>query len=794
MARGKSEILKKILKPDVAASLILVVLGILFFADFLFSSKNFYFRDILNFHYPLRRVLIDSYAQGEFPLWNPFIYFGQPMLANPNYLAFYPTNLLHLIFPFNYAFKLHFIIHPIAGGLGIYFLQRRLSIAPQAALGGAIVYQFSGTLLSFLNLYNIVPAVALMPWIGWAFYGALLSPRLKRIILFSFLLAVQVLAFEPLMFCCELLFVAGLALYYLQESSDRRRSAGLIFKTGLAGGGLALAFAAVQVIPTLELLPLSARSQGFESGAGSAWAMHPLDLLNILVPNLYGNPYTIGHALSWGESLHYGREPYLISFFLGSLTILLASLSFCSVRKRLQRTLAGLAALSVVLALGGLDALTGRLAVDIPLLSIGRYPSKFFLLGTLAVAMMAALGLEVMMQQVSRSRSKRRQIFTVALLSLAVSLTLLSGWYYLDSHPVQLESWLRTTILQQDVAGKQFSEVMDQLGRSVLSSGIFLFLGSALIILSDRVRNPAFLGGLLILLVSAELLPPNLRVSPLMTDADVSFVPEVNSHIREYGPREPFRVLSPDEFRPINHFQLRVPNRSSAWLSLYYRMSGRSISGIMQGIQYSIFRSVDHLNTVETEVIYEACMRESEERRTELMAHLNTPIILVLGETDNPNLEHQASFETRSDQKLNLYRLKSTLPRAYWVSRAKSALSSQDALNSFMQPQFPLGQLVILEDHQGRNSRIVCDTESRSPGFLVLLDSHYPGWRAYVDGTETRILKANFAFRAVQVPGGKHQVEFRFEPRSFYAGLFITLLALILAIVIVIVPTLRTRF
>src|SRR5437867_4438322 len=144
---------------DLWYPVLLVAAGILFFWDPLFSSKNFYFRDILNFHYPLHKVMIDAYARGELPLWNPYLYLGQPMLANPNFMAFYPTNLLHLFLPFNYAFKLHFIIHPLLGGLGAYFLQRKLGIPAIAAFGGSFVYQFSGTVLSFLNLYNIVPVV-----------------------------------------------------------------------------------------------------------------------------------------------------------------------------------------------------------------------------------------------------------------------------------------------------------------------------------------------------------------------------------------------------------------------------------------------------------------------------------------------------------------------------------------------------------------------------------------------------------------------------------------------------------
>src|SRR5438552_6236999 len=206
--------------PDLWCPLLLLLSWTLFFSDPLFSSKNFYFRDILNFHYPLRKVLIDSYARGEFPLWNPYIFLGQPLLANPNYLAFYPTNLFHLFLPFDYAFKLHFIVHPILGGLGLYFLQRRLGITALAAFGGSLVYQFSGPVLSFLNLYNIVPAVGLIPWLGLVFVGVLAWVSWQRILIFGAILALQIITFEPLMFQCNLWLLAGLGLLFLCESKQ----------------------------------------------------------------------------------------------------------------------------------------------------------------------------------------------------------------------------------------------------------------------------------------------------------------------------------------------------------------------------------------------------------------------------------------------------------------------------------------------------------------------------------------------------------------------------------------------
>src|SRR5947207_597791 len=127
----------------------------------------------------------------------------------------------------------------------------------------------------------------------------------------------------------------------------------------------------------------------------------------------------------------------------------------------------------------------------------------------------------------------------------------------------------------------------------------------------------------------------------------------------------------------------------------------------------------------------------------------------------------------------------------------KSVSSPQQSLEKPLSPDFdfPYTNTLILEDPavagrtavagagtarilEYQNQRVLCEVESSSPGYLVLLDSYYPGWHAYVDGKEARILAANYAFRAVEVRAGKHRVEFRYRPRSFYAGLSVTCLAI----------------
>jgi uncharacterized membrane protein YfhO len=79
-------------------------------------------------------------------------------------------------------------------------------------------------------------------------------------------------------------------------------------------------------------------------------------------------------------------------------------------------------------------------------------------------------------------------------------------------------------------------------------------------------------------------------------------------------------------------------------------------------------------------------------------------------------------------------------------------------------------------------NKVVLSSESDSDGFLYASDTYYPGWRAYVDGRETKIYRANLAFRAVEVPKGRHIVVFRYVPLTFYCGLGLTLLGIALCI------------
>ena len=69
------------------------------------------------------------------------------------------------------------------------------------------------------------------------------------------------------------------------------------------------------------------------------------------------------------------------------------------------------------------------------------------------------------------------------------------------------------------------------------------------------------------------------------------------------------------------------------------------------------------------------------------------------------------------------------------------------------------------------------------PGFLLLLDTYFPGWTATVDGLPTHIFRADYNFRAVKLPAGKSTVRFAYQPGSFRLGIVLFAIGLLILVI-----------
>lgn len=147
-------------------------------------------------------------------------------------------------------------------------------------------------------------------------------------------------------------------------------------------------------------------------------------------------------------------------------------------------------------------------------------------------------------------------------------------------------------------------------------------------------------------------------------------------------------------------------------------------------------------------------------------------------------------------------RTPNTLPRAFTVGQVEIAPkdATPDTLaNRVLDPSFDPKTVALLEsplelpEESGTlpTAKIVRDDDrgvtialegGERGGLLVLHDVYAEGWTARVDGQETAVLPANFAFRAVAFPKGAREVEWIYRPRSFSIGAAISIAAAVFAL------------
>ena len=170
---------------------------------------------------------------------------------------------------------------------------------------------------------------------------------------------------------------------------------------------------------------------------------------------------------------------------------------------------------------------------------------------------------------------------------------------------------------------------------------------------------------------------------------------------------------------------------------------------------------------------------------------------------DTPrDLSRPSQFDLAYDGEVKVYENHNAFPRAFLVHRAEVVPDMQRAIArmkevgfdpadaAVIEGEIPPAQLAALTEGQGTGSstveitkyqdqRVELSVRTDSDGLLVLSDTYYPGWKAYVDGEQVPIYPTDVALRSVFLEQGEHDVEFVYSPGSFKAGALISGLSLL---------------
>jgi hypothetical protein len=760
-------------------------------------SQVYYLKDASLRFWPMHLWLRRTIFDGQWPIWDPYVAFGQPTMADPlRQVGLLPLLPLRLVLPEALGFNLTLALVFPCAALGMFaFLRRHAS--PSGAAIGALVFGLSGPVVSMGPYPNLSWALALLPWI-LAGVDRLAEERSVRSVgLLAVAFGIQIVAGEALTVASTCI-LAG--LYALVSPANgavavRRRleTLGLTAASGATG----LLLAAFQVFPLLEALGKSRRGRDVAALTDQTGKLHPFSLVETLSPSVFGSWVESTHG-AWGSI---GGDDLMISVYLGVGALALA-LHAVGARDRRRATIFWCVVLVValVLAFGINTPIYPALRSVIAPLQSFRGPIKFALVSTLAFAVLVAFGWDRL-----SSPGARKGVVAAASAVAALAAILLIGEIAAPASLERALTGLAAAVGNRDPeAGARF--LVDKSLPSAAPRLLVLAAATAVCIWvggsggGRAWQARAILFGLVVadLLVVAPALNPLIETSRLDEPGWVA-VTRAHPNDRIYvGHRVTMNLgrADPDAVsidKPSMHVELRptaigaIHSNELAFTPSPWRLrEGFSVDlALIWPREYWL--TLEHF-----------AARPLEDRarflsRTGTRYHVKDkpPIGVVARHHEIEDLSPIALYETADP-----------LSRASLVPGARVEQDFAAAIDRLFAEEFdPTAEVLVGAEPppagrpgEGLAPRVTIVTDTATEialhaevpaegAYLLVLDGYDPNWTARVDGEATTVLRANGLFRAVRLNPGSHEVRFVYWPSALLTGLAVSLLTAIVLLV-----------
>jgi len=753
----------------------LVVLAVLVFShEMIFSNKIPLFRDLGPFFYPMRFSLAESFSAGEFPLWNRHMGLGFPLLANFQSGTFYPPNLIYALVPFFTAIKAIFIFHYLVAASGAYLILRYWGFTQPLAFVGVLLFTFGGYTISLTNLLNHFQTVVWLPWLLLLGEKQLRSSNWSNSILFVLVATVQFLAGSPEIYALSmaLLLINGLRIKGESQISYARILTSFVWMNTLVVG-----LAMIQVLPTLELLREAERTQAPSLSWAASWSLHPLNLLNLLFLDKKIDFSSFDNF----QFFFYRHPPFLASLYMGCLLPFGLWAWIVSEDNKRKAILLGGIVFSLLLSMGGHTPLFGLFYNYFPFFSIFRFPEKFFFIPFVLFLYVTLRGLSYLLNN-SEPRSLK-----ILLGPMIVAGFLLGVYVLFRSHRTILLQFIASTTeipSNHPLTWKISSTVLVHLERQIL---LLLGLLVLFVLWQKRKIRQRLMTILIVGITCIDLYSAHISYQLLMDTPVVQQRPKMLDLLEDFPS---YRVFFTSRRAPFHPDIVQFPKAKSPKEHVSFAFETlRPNMGLFWGVNY--MQEVDALLRRPYELFQRVAPTLAEEKFYRLLGILNVKYLISLQELPRGPItliHHSPEYPAW------IYRIDRVVPRAYIVSKAIYEKDPKKTLETLAGGKFdPLkivvtdeivelpakggftGETKILRDN---NHSISLHASLNGTGMLVLADSFYPGWKVYIDGTEAKMIRANYFFRGVLLSAGEHRVEFKYQPRSFTIGMIISLMTL----------------
>ncbi len=711
--------------------------------------------------YPWTHLYAEHLRQGSLLLWTPLIQSGFYCFAEGQVGMLYLINLLLFRWlDFNLAWNLVILIHFFIGGLGAYIYGLKIRCSKNASTLIAILFCFGSAYAGCF--YNVVTLRTLAWFPLMLFFTERLAKNrcwLSGFVL-AFILSQSWLGGFSQVAAYANGFVTLYYLYRIIESRDRDVWKHFFF---MMMQGLGLFIAVPQLWATLELASHSTRT--LQSPEFALWgSFAPWSILTML-------------AYTWRSFLRSG-------IYIGIIPLIMI---LCTPWKYFNKACLGLLALSIFLALGSFNPLY-HLAIELPIISLLRNPSKFLFFSSFFFACLAGMSWDYFFnidqnEVKDRSIVIKSRILIWTLISLALiyivwivahfcgdMLTQYGTWY--ANHFVIGKSFHRYSV---DHYYQKVQLILENIQSVVTMRDVFFwipqfFLISFLCLFWKIKRN-----------VSKLKL---LKLATLCLIVMDIFIYGASGYGTGFlGNLGTFRNITPTLEYPKDAKWIDTrPEKSSLFMPNRNIFSRHPVLGaytpILDLAYYELFAWTGQLDD---------SVGRGEPVLSDFKKYQN--LLNFAGAKYYLSEHHQPQepFLNEGIAAVPYFINPDTMAEYTWITQTQVIPEAEYRLNYLLSPKFDPKNVVVVEKAEFSLPMLPQKTKAAhqltfdplgteiqlfasQAGILVRNQLYDKGWKASLNGREVDMIRVNHAFQGIPIPPGDHVIRLYFKPVSFIIG------------------------
>ncbi len=831
--------------PHLAAIALFAIITLVQFSPLL-SNKVLEQGDIVRYKGMSQEMSDFRNAEHSEALWTNSMFGGMPAYQVS---TIYPGNWLGSVDKVFHLFLPHPSGYIFLCFIGFFILLLCLEVNPWLAIIGALAYGFSSYFFIIIEaghnskanaigylaplLGGIILLMRGKHWLGFAVTTLFMAMELNAnhvqisyygfmlfglVFLTYFIMAVKQKSLKP--------FFIGVGLFAASSLIGVLPNAGNLLATYEYGNYTTRGKTELTMNSALKTNQGN-KTSGLDKDYATQWSYGVGETFTFLIPNFKGGPSdAIGRADKDAlknvdpqlreqvaqSSSYFGEQPFTSGpVYIGAIVMLLAFLGLFIIDHPLKWALVAATVLSVMLAWGkNFMGLTNIFMDYVPGYNKFRAVSMILVIAELTIPLLAILALDKFIKASDKNQSFTLPFFKQSIdlkKILIISVIVVGGFCFISAFmpsitnsfiPSGEETQIVNQFKQSGASDAQIAQFLPDFLSNIVKARESIFQ-------SDARRSLIFIGlaSIFLFLYLTKKLKLELFLVTLAVFILADLWPVAGRYLdnKNYVPKAqydapPAKTAADEQILQDKSIDYRVLNLSintfnDASTSYYHKSiggyHGAKLKKYQEIIDFHLDKEINGFYDGLNVAVQNDSLMQIHTAKLSVLNMLNTKYVIVPAKDQvfaipNPQANGNAWFvkniktvASADSEIVALYNL-NTKREAVVQQKNKTISPMSDNYNAD-------GKITLLSY---KPNDLVYETDSKDKGFAVFSEIYYPkGWNAYVDGNLTSHTCVNYILRGMELPAGKHKVEFKFEPQVYKTGNSIALIGSILLLLVV---------